>query len=341
MEAVGAPSKIRGRGVCADRISVLPDAILEDIISLLPAKEGARTQILAFRWRHIWRSAPLNLDCTRLNCRRGDFAGVVSATLSFVSISECSLNNMLAGCPALESLIIISSFGFHCVRTNSLSLTTIGVVAECLPANELHLHFRELVIENAPCLKKLIHLDQSSQSTTEDLHVSVLSASRLETLRCVVNKNCLSTKLSFGSMIIQGLYADSLTVVVCTVKILYVTLNHLSLDIVINLLIFFTCLEKLDIQVDQPCPTSENNCWRRKYRNLATCLDIRLKTMMLYSYRGTTSEVNFFRFFVLNAKALESILKSKAKNEEFIAKQSRKLQLENRASKGVRFHFTT
>ncbi|KAG2556500.1 MEIOTIC F-BOX protein MOF-like isoform X3 [Panicum virgatum] len=41
-----------------DRISALPDAVLQHALGFLPVREAVRTCVLARRWRHLWRSLP-------------------------------------------------------------------------------------------------------------------------------------------------------------------------------------------------------------------------------------------------------------------------------------------
>jgi hypothetical protein len=84
--------------------------------------------------------------------------------------------------------------------------------------------------------------------------------------------------------------------------------------------------------------------WLSKHKNFINGHDIRLKKIMFKMYRGTRSQVSFVTFFVLNARVLESMIlqiEHKNDNEEFLAEHRRKLQLENRASRGAQFHFTT
>ncbi|KAM0888318.1 hypothetical protein ACQ4PT_028431 [Festuca glaucescens] len=424
MEAGGPSSKRRrsalpgedGDGEGVDRISNLPDAVLGDIISLLPTKDGARTGILASRWRHLWRSAPLNLECRDL----GQLAGVVvsrilslhqgfgrrfcipqgstiyqpattmdawlrspaldnlqelhvwygphrplsASTLRFsstlrvftiggcecdrsnstvqplhfpllkqlgvehVSVSEGSLHSLIASCPVLECLFIKQSVGFSSIRINSPSIKSIAV-SRC-GTDEFGFHLvgqidlKELTIENAPCLETLLDL------CNKCLHVSVVSAPKLDTLGFLSEQLSdgmdISTRLVFGSTVIQGLHVDGLAMVVRTVKVLAIRMEPLNLDVVIELMRCFPCLEKLYIQ---GWSTREKNLWRCKHRELIKCFDIRLKTIVISTYNGFWSEVNFATFFVLNAKSLElMIFEVNSANEEFISKEQKKLQLD-------------
>ncbi|KAL6650741.1 hypothetical protein ACP70R_009666 [Stipagrostis hirtigluma subsp. patula] len=42
----------------ADRLSALPDELLHNVLSFLPAPEVVQSSVLSRRWRHLWRSTP-------------------------------------------------------------------------------------------------------------------------------------------------------------------------------------------------------------------------------------------------------------------------------------------
>ena len=85
----------------------------------------------------------------------------------------------------------------------------------------------------------------------------------------------------------------------------------------------------------------EKNVWCLKYQNLIGALDIRLKKIVLLGYRGNKSHVNFAKFFVLNARVLESMVFEKEGmiSNEWTEKQHSLLQTKNRASRGAQFDF--
>ncbi|XBJ26625.1 hypothetical protein VPH35_004005 [Triticum aestivum] len=391
-----------------DRISDLPDAVLGEIIFLLPTKEGARTQ-----WRHLWRAAPLNLDCrgfsgnlpgailsahgvpvhrlclpslllqyiadvagtwlrspsldrlqelefylelpitykfsfSRLQLLQPPPASIFrfSSTLRVATISQCHLPDntvetlqfpllkklalvevkisqgslqsiITSGCPALESLLLRTSFDIRGLRINSPILKNIGV----------HSRFVELIIQDAPSLERLLCLRMDMR-----MRVSVISAPRLATLS-YISQDSPDSKIMFGSTVIQRLRIVSLITVVPTIKILAVHMNF-NLDMVIELMKCFVCLEKLYMK-EQISGVINTGIFSQ---------NIRLKTLVLVHYRGIQAQVNFVTFFILNAKLLESIrleVDSRGYNDGFFAEQCSMLQMEKRVSRGAQLSVTT
>uniref|UniRef100_M8CFF8 Uncharacterized protein n=1 Tax=Aegilops tauschii TaxID=37682 RepID=M8CFF8_AEGTA len=120
--------------------------------------------------------------------------------LERVSISEGTLCGLIARCPALECLLIYYSFGFQCARINSLSLISIGVRLRHRYLSDHETdepQFRELIIENAPSLERLLRVD-----ILDGLHVSIISAPKLETL------GSLHGEMYLSSSILQSISGD-------------------------------------------------------------------------------------------------------------------------------------
>ena len=71
------------------------------------------------------------------------------------------------------------------------------------------------------------------------------------------------------------------------------------------------------------------------------CLELHLKKVVVNDYCGMRSDVDFAKFFVLNAKVLKEMYLDVVPscNDKWMANQRRRLQLDNKASPDARFAF--
>ncbi|RLN33722.1 hypothetical protein C2845_PM03G18470 [Panicum miliaceum] len=401
-----------------DHISRLPDHVLGNIVSLLPTRVGARTQVLPSRWRHLWSSAPLNVDLLtepqrralsahpgpgrRFYIRYGDGDGCLSCygnritetldgwlqspaldglqeleihlwrwiikptaplpasalrfsptlrvaisgewvfpdaqalqgplleqlTLSKVTVSETSLHTLLAGCHALESLLLHGVSGFSRLTIVSTTLRSIGVG----PRWEDQVGLQQLLIQDAPCLERLLVTERTRMETD----ISVVSAPRL---RILGELDANFYRLQFGTTALQGSTIARLAAAVPSVRILSLSNMKPCLDAAINLITCFPQLEKLYIEIAYD--GEEDESYDNHDQKLISTLDIvRLRKIVLADFRDRKSHINFAKFFVMNASMLESMTlqlnRGSVGDDEWIRSQHMLVQIENWTSRGAR-----
>ncbi|CAO2177600.1 unnamed protein product, partial [Urochloa humidicola] len=201
-----------------------------------------------------------------------------------------------------------------------------------------NIDLQELVIKDAPCLERLICYENYRDKQTI---VSVISAPKLHVFAPLFRLSLgeVVGSINLRSTLMQTFSILSLTMVVHSVKILALTQWQLCLDMVINFLKFFPCLEKLYIKTTGG--SGEKNTWCRKYKNLIGTNEIRLKKIVLAHYRGNASHVNFAKFFVLNARMLESMRLELYQNPSsaWIERQHGLIQIKDKASRDAQFDF--
>ncbi|CAN6179323.1 unnamed protein product, partial [Urochloa humidicola] len=177
-----------------------------------------------------------------------------------------------------------------------------------------------------------------------EVTISVVSVPKLHVLSLLckdLKHDVGNTTFQFGSTSFQRLCFLNLTTVVHSVKVLALTQMDLSLDKIINFLKCFPCTENLYIKTRN---VGEKNTWCHKYKNLFGTLEIRLKKIVLRYYRGNTSHVNFAKFFVLNARMLQSMrleLFGQNPSSAWIERQHGLLQLKKKASGNAQFDFAS
>ena len=128
-----------------------------------------------------------------------------------------------------------------------------------------------------------------------------------------------------------------------TVKVLAIEYDGPNLDTLIGLLKCFPCLERLYVIFNARSRMKIESVQKYGPLDPIECLESYLKRVVLEGYSGDMPNVEFAKFFVLNAKVLEEMKFGSihSRDREWKSNQHMWLQVDSRASRGARFEFTS
>ncbi|XP_037469819.1 putative F-box/LRR-repeat protein At5g02700 [Triticum dicoccoides] len=276
---------------------------------------------------HLKQLTMYMLTISDLSASSLNFPHLRQLTTHAVTISGDALHSLLSGCLSLESLLLKVNVGVGRLRINSSTLRSIGFSA---PHTSVASPVQDLVIVDAPCLERFLPLSGGYGPST----VQIIGAPKLQMMVLLSNG---TSKLHIGTTGFQELPAISVTTIMHTVKFLVIDTVGPDLDAVIGFLKCFPCLERLYI-ISHLRKGMKNV---RKYDPLdpIECLTLHLKSVVLQNYWGNKPDVDFAKFFILNAMVLEQMIfiTLNCCNEKWMSDQHRRLRLDHRASLHARF----
>ncbi|XP_048542907.1 F-box/FBD/LRR-repeat protein At4g00160-like [Triticum urartu] len=245
-------------------------------------------------------------------------------SLISVSISADVFRGLLSACRALKSLHLAEVRGARCLHVRSPTLRSI-----CFRDTSGKV---ELVIEDAPHLVRLL---MPFGGRDDCGTIRVICAPKLEVLGPLLP---VVSKL----LVSQGISSAGLANSVHTVKILSLRCSGYELDGVLNILRRFPCLEKLYVVFHKHKEMDKKIEPQYDRLHPIECLQTHLKTVVFETFLGHDKQLEFAKFFVLNAKVLNKIEFEGfygAYNSVSLAYQHRLLRVEDRASRDAQFEF--
>uniref|UniRef100_A0ACD5Z7T7 Uncharacterized protein n=1 Tax=Avena sativa TaxID=4498 RepID=A0ACD5Z7T7_AVESA len=210
-------------------------------------------------------------------------------------IKDKELDALLSHCPKLK--ILSCALTYSCPsRLHVKSSSSLRVVMEwrCI--------FHEVVVDNAPCLERLLF-----ESVGGRRPIKIVHAPRLEILGFL---DLQLHTLEIGGIVIRAGMNVRASAMLSSLKILAVKVrfcHDMEVKLLPTLLRCFPRLETLHIKsIRSRSPDTVNDMDFWKSLASCDCLESHLKTFVLHGFQGRKHEAAFARYIFKNGKVLKS-----------------------------------
>ncbi|VAI55189.1 unnamed protein product [Triticum turgidum subsp. durum] len=252
--------------------------------NILSCASLTRLYIGVWRWRFP--------DTTTL---RPAFPNLEELGLFHSIIEEREVDALLAHCPKLKILsFAIAYISRSRLRIKSSSLRVVM---------EWGCSFDEIIVEDAPCLERLLF-----QSISDRRPVKIVHAPRLEVLGYL---DLELHALEIGGIVIRAGMSVRASAMLPSLKILAVKvrLSHdMEVKMLHTLLRCFPRLETLHIMsIQSTLPDGVHSAEFWESQSSCDCLESHLKTLVLHGLQGLDCELLFLGYILKNGKVLKTL----------------------------------
>ncbi|XP_061358463.1 F-box/LRR-repeat protein At4g14096-like isoform X2 [Gastrolobium bilobum] len=281
----------------ADRISVLPDAVICYILSFLPTKQSVATSVLSKRWMSLWRSVPtLHF-----------FENTWNHTLFVQSVYKFILSRDLHQTIKTFSLTCISSLCYD----NNIN-TWINAALQCGGVEHLDLCFDFTIELSSPILthRTLVVLKLSGLDITTFSSVDLPSLKILQLSEIIFEESGYLAKLLSGCPLLEDLVAKNISFHDSPTDAEFKSVPKLvKADIskfILSEAVAVANVKFLHIDWDGFSEDDEEGGGKWPYpQSVPESISLQLKTCSVNNYEGSNGQFRFARYILRNARFLQ------------------------------------